>query len=698
LNQLPVLFVEAAMTVSLDTANGERIDSWKEISAYLGRDVSTVIRWEKEKELPVHRIPGGQRQGVFAYRHELDEWMVGLDHSNGAGLYQTSGIGMATGPAAPDGPSAQVTVPTSVELSQSPKVPHWRRALYSAVGFLVALVLISAYRHVNSWFTFGAPQLTAQRQLTANGREKKGLLTDGKTAYFGQEQNGWYALAEMPVDGGPIRVLWNPQANVLPIDISPDGKQLLALCGKGVEEERELWIAPLGAGEPRRLLDITAHSAAWAPDGKTIAYATGTAIYLTSKDQMTPKEAGMFARIPRALNWSQHDQYLRFVLDDVSTSNAVLWGQLSGDDMKTVAMYPLPAALSEGGDWTPVRGTDGYFVWNATQDLGKAQVRLVKYGGRWWNPSIHAAPVPFVQGELNGITFVPEKSRLLALTKPKERTTFVRFDPRLQTFRQILPGASGTFLDYSRDGKWVTYVSYREDALWISQADGSGARQLTYPPEIAELPQWSPDGKRIAYMARRPGSPWRIYILDVETGKARVASEGDDSQGAPTWSPNGRFISYGRVNCEDTHSCAIRRIDLATGKVQTLPDSDGLFTARWSPDGRFIAALHLEQHQSMLFDVKAGKWHKLADGINGTDLDWSTDSKYLYVDFPGEARIVRIRIADGHQETVLDIRTQDSFNLAETEDLQFSVGPDDSLILHRQMHSPEIFAYDMQDR
>ncbi len=99
----------------------------------------------------------------------------------------------------------------------------------------------------------------------------------------------------------------------------------------------------------------------------------------------------------------------------------------------------------------------------------------------------------------------------------------------------------------------------------------------------------------------------------------------------------------------------------------------------------------------MLFDVKASKWHKLADGINGTDLGWSPDSKYLYVDFPGEARIVRIRIADGHQETVLDIRIQDNFNLAETEDLQFSVAPDDALVLHRQMHSPEIFAYDVQE-
>lgn len=54
-----------------------RLDSWKEIADYLGRDVRTVIRWEKEKSLPVHRLPGGKRQGVFAYSEEIDQWMLG---------------------------------------------------------------------------------------------------------------------------------------------------------------------------------------------------------------------------------------------------------------------------------------------------------------------------------------------------------------------------------------------------------------------------------------------------------------------------------------------------------------------------------------------------------------------------------------------------------------------------------------------
>jgi tetratricopeptide (TPR) repeat protein len=54
-----------------------RLDSWKEIAAFFGRDERTVRRWEKERGLPAHRVPGGLRGGVFAYTDELREWLKG---------------------------------------------------------------------------------------------------------------------------------------------------------------------------------------------------------------------------------------------------------------------------------------------------------------------------------------------------------------------------------------------------------------------------------------------------------------------------------------------------------------------------------------------------------------------------------------------------------------------------------------------
>ncbi len=53
----------------------KRLDSWKEIASFFGRDERTVKRWEKERGLPVHRVPGSARGGVFAYAEELTVWL-----------------------------------------------------------------------------------------------------------------------------------------------------------------------------------------------------------------------------------------------------------------------------------------------------------------------------------------------------------------------------------------------------------------------------------------------------------------------------------------------------------------------------------------------------------------------------------------------------------------------------------------------
>ena len=57
-------------------SNSERrLDSWKEIAAFFGRDERTVRRWEKDGALPVHRVPGSAKGRVFAYEGELDLWL-----------------------------------------------------------------------------------------------------------------------------------------------------------------------------------------------------------------------------------------------------------------------------------------------------------------------------------------------------------------------------------------------------------------------------------------------------------------------------------------------------------------------------------------------------------------------------------------------------------------------------------------------
>src|SRR5260370_20148853 len=52
----------------------DRLDSWKEIAAYLNRDVTTVKRWEKREGMPVHRHQHDRMGSVYAFRRELDTW------------------------------------------------------------------------------------------------------------------------------------------------------------------------------------------------------------------------------------------------------------------------------------------------------------------------------------------------------------------------------------------------------------------------------------------------------------------------------------------------------------------------------------------------------------------------------------------------------------------------------------------------
>jgi len=60
---------------SNDSTENRRLDSWKEIASFFGRDERTVKRWERSRSLPVRRIPGGERGGVFAYTAELTRWL-----------------------------------------------------------------------------------------------------------------------------------------------------------------------------------------------------------------------------------------------------------------------------------------------------------------------------------------------------------------------------------------------------------------------------------------------------------------------------------------------------------------------------------------------------------------------------------------------------------------------------------------------
>jgi Tol biopolymer transport system component len=102
-----------------------------------------------------------------------------------------------------------------------------------------------------------------------------------------------------------------------------------------------------------------------------------------------------------------------------------------------------------------------------------------------------------------------------------------RYDVKSQQFSPFLGGISAESVSFSKDGQWVAYTAYPESTLWRSKADGSQRLQLTYPPMVALLPRWSPDGKQLAFyepvqaddspLLLRDTGTQEVYALDWHT-------------------------------------------------------------------------------------------------------------------------------------------------------------------------------------
>ena len=98
-------------------------------------------------------------------------------------------------------------------------------------------------------------------------------------------------------------------------------------------------------------------------------------------------------------------------------------------------------------------------------------------------------------------------------------------------------------------------------------------------------------------------------------------------------------------------------IDLKTRNASKLPGSDGLYSPRWSPDGRYIAAIPLDSLKIMLFDLNSQKWIERAK-IFVAYPTWSRDSRFIYFDgsLDGEEGYFRMRITDGKLERIFSLK------------------------------------------
>ena len=662
------------------TAN-DRLDGWEAIADYLGWTPRTAIRWEKLKGLPVHRVPGGKRQPVYAFRHEIDEW---YRRTGGAEPKPTESTASQTPPVA----AQPHTVPLPTR-----RMPQL--VLYSATAAAVLLIAaLSIFRRLE---VQPVMQITGNSQLTDDGTAKTSLVTDGRQVYFTEMKGASVVLSATSVNGGPIRQIPVPISKPSLVDISPDGKFLLALADEANEEEHPLWVVPTADGYPTQIAGVKSGAATWEPNGEWIAFGFGKAIYLTSRGGEHTHLLSPVTGIPEAIRWSADGRRLLFTLRSSPAHTASLW-QLDLDaNLKAERAVPVSTDGDACCRQRPLtRNEGGYFA--LANDSTTGRVLHLRTNPWWLGGSFQMSALSTGTGAISDLAADPDGGRLFVLSNSRTQGELVRYDLSARTSTMLIPETFATYLDFTKDMGFVTYLKTRDNSLWVSKADGRDARELTPLGMEVELPRWSPDGKRIAFMGKQPARPWRIFVVPAAGGVLKEASKSDDNQGAPTWSPDGRFLSYGNVQCLAEHACAIHRIDLASGKITTLPDSQGLTTARWSPDGRHIAALNPTQNKLCVFDLNSNKWRILAENINGNDVNWSSDSKYVYTksSMSGQTQILRVAVGGGAPQTVLDL---DSFSKATGQvDNWFSLTPDNALILNRWLNTSEIYALSYSEK
>jgi Tol biopolymer transport system component len=252
--------------------------------------------------------------------------------------------------------------------------------------------------------------------------------------------------------------------------------------------------------------------------------------------------------------------------------------------------------------------------------------------------------------------------RRLFVIGEQRRGELLRFESRSGQFVPYLRGISARDVDVSKDGQWVAYVSYPEGLLWRRRVDGSQRLQLSSLPMQANLPRWSPDGKRIAFSGAVSGEPVRIYVIAADGGRPERLTAGNHYDTDPNWSPEQNSLVFGGEPWFEggaPGSAAIHMLNLKTRQVSKLSGSEGLFSPHLSPDGRYVLAMSLDSPKLMLFDFKTHEWAELVSSPAAYP-NWSRDGTYIYFGNPyiAEPALYRIRISDRKLELVTSLSRQ----------------------------------------
>ena len=562
------------------------------------------------------------------------------------------------------------------------------RSRLAVAGGAVLLAVLASAAVVYFWLQPpAAPKVSNFVQLTHDGETKAIVGTEGSRLYLLLIGHDYTGMAEMSSSGGDPKRLPILPPTLAPIALSPDGSQLLAVDGRGVPFSGPLWSIPVLGGSPRTLGDIQGNDGAWSPDGKELAYVNGYSLFVANADGAGSRKVVSFkdTSVLGSPVWSPDGKHLRVAVQENLSLPSFYWEvSTDGSNLHRVDGGQPGPVYECCGHWT----SDGkYFVFLGGDQIWALPQKAGFFGGQPKLLQLTSSPVPLAN------PFLSTDNKKLFVTGRTLRGELTRYDLKSGRLEPFLGGISVEHVAFSNDGQWIAYVTYPEQTLWRSKVDGSERLQLTYPPAVPYLPRWSPDSKTIAFYQSLGSAQPKVYTVSVDGGTPRAILPDDpNSETDGIWSPDGSKMVFSGNS--GNPSSTVQILDLATHQVSTVPGSKGLFSPRWSPDGKSIAALNSPLTKLLLFDFQTQKWTELVTGSVGWPW-FSKDGQYLYFqDSTGTGALVRLRLSDRHIEKVLDLK---NFVTVGTYGGWFAPAPDGSPMMLRNAGTTDVYSLDWEE-
>ncbi|MCC6392046.1 MAG: PD40 domain-containing protein [Bryobacterales bacterium] len=514
----------------ISNAEGELLDSWKEIAGYLGKSVRTVIRWEKSEGLPVHRHQHEKRSSVFAYRGEIDEWW--------------------------DGRRA------TLEPASSPVVSYWRPLRYRWLALAAILALAGGAMY---WSAKREEALSTHLELEIltsypGAQVLPALSPDGSQFAFtwnGSASNNSDIYVQTTGSSEPRRLTDHPSMDFGPA-WSPDGNWI-AFLRRTVTFETSVLLIPSSGGTERKLADLSlnqwldARQLSWSPDGKWLAVSDSAGgkqgLFLVSvasgeKRRLTTSENSRGHMDP---DFSPDGRHLAFRCENLEYRSEICVLELDEDLRPKGKIEPVTrrGVRSTSPVWTSDGRSLIFSSGPFLADSGIYRLKVFPASGRSRPPEQIVTPTSeqyALGGCLRGDTLIYTRRQ------DDDNLWEVKREGGSWKPAKLLSGFASNRSernpDLSPDGKTLAFASNRRGTMevWAGSPDDPHLRQLTsFGTEGVSDVRWSPDGRRLAVIT---GSGAGLLYVVSGTGVERRRLTEDAKQ--PCWSPDGKWIYFQR--------------------------------------------------------------------------------------------------------------------------------------------------------